>query len=80
MQSIKVLSQQSIIDMAMQCYGNIDAIDELIELNPALCSDGNELDISASLLPGIVIYYNEASPLRNQSVINELTEPIITCY
>lgn len=84
MATITTVKNQTLIGIAMQVYGNIDGLQELIALNdlegkmvvPA--GTENDVDVAANLVEGTVLTYNEdseymqASKRPNRLVIDEL--------
>lgn len=84
MATIKTVSNQTIIGLAVQQYGNVAAITELIKLNdftgkleqPAFL-DG-EADLAYSLKKGTEVTYDENSPLRNTKVLRIISGMYIT--
>lgn len=86
MKTYKVLKNQSIVDVAIQLYGNVDAVPELLSLNRAalgLGSDTLTLDeqnkmgdteLGTALKAGTVLNYDETSALRNTLALQVLSQ------
>lgn len=69
-----VLKNQSIVDIAIQFYGNVDAVQELLQLNPSIFGGGSdrfsmempeEYDMGMAVAEGTVLNYDETSSLCN---------------
>lgn len=76
MQSIKTVRNQSILNLALQLYGNEDAVVELLAINDFkgnMVSPGfikeDEVDIAYSLKEGVEVFYNEVSDLVNKQAL-----------
>ena len=91
MKTIKVQRNQSLRDIALQYYGNLEAVGEILNNNPdlkndptalsilgidALSDDGFYLDVA--LLSGTNVWIDTESPLMLQSVLKNLTREITT--
>lgn len=84
MATIKTVNNQTIIALAVQQYGNVAAIAELIKLNdftdkivqPAFIV--GEVDLAFSLKKGMEVTYDENSPLRNTKVLRIISGMYIT--
>lgn len=91
MKTIKVQRNQSLRDVALQYYGNQQAVGEILSNNPdlkndpaalaaqgidALSDEGFYLD--AALLSGTGVKIDTDSPLMLQSVLKNLTREITT--
>lgn len=91
MSSVTVIKNQTIYDICLQAYGTVEALAEVLTLNPGLQNDPRAkvaigidpianasfyLDIA--LLPGMQVAINTDSALINSNVAKELTEPITT--
>lgn len=83
MKTYTVQKNQSIIDVAIQLYGNVDAVPELLRLNGQLLGGRTETwelatayacDISRPLTVGMVLNYDERSNMRNGLVLNRLQQ------
>lgn len=79
MTSYTTLDNQSLIDLAVQLYGNTDAITELINLNDLTgkmelppTMDSNEIDLAYSLKQNTVILYDENSANVNKAMLQRL--------
>jgi len=78
MQSIKAVKNQSLFDLAIQLYGNIDAVQELLTLNPDLITDYSgstsydDIDLGYPVQAGQTVFYDETSSLRIKTELDEL--------
>ncbi len=83
MRTIRTLKGQTISDIAIQEYGNIEAVMELLDNNPHLVgmNDYTSLDIvdsfchfniSIPIRENVKLYINESSHLMNRKVLKEL--------
>lgn len=84
MKTYTVLKNQSIVDVAIQLYGNVDAVPELLALNADVLGLGSDTltiaewkkmgdrDLGNALKTGMVLNYDETSSLRNSLVLNVL--------
>lgn len=79
MQSIKTAKGQTLRDMAVQLYGNVDAVSELLRLNNMTGKmqqdeelDADDIDLAAPIVQGTEIIYNETSPLIDKKELKEL--------
>lgn len=70
------------IDLAIQLYGNCDAVAELLSLNNLTgrmsVSGGvneNEVDVSFPVKEGELITYDETSSLQNLSALRSIAQP-----
>lgn len=82
MKTYTTVKGQSIIALAVQLYGNVDAIKELLELNDFTnkidTADNNSwVDIGYRLKSGESINYDDTSSLRNEDFLNELNGRVI---
>ncbi len=66
---------QTIIDLAIQLYGNAELVDQLLLLNPVLLDSEPAFNLSDFLPVGLEINYNE--DLRELRILNELNGKII---
>jgi len=88
MKSYTVIKNQSIVDIAVQLYGNVDAVTELLSLNPGIFGGGipgftqqlpAECDLALAILPGTVLSYDDTSGLRNNIALQVRgDEPLCT--
>ncbi|WP_297096365.1 hypothetical protein [uncultured Draconibacterium sp.] len=65
-----VKDNQTITDLAIQLYGTVEAVERLLTLNPQLTGRDPAWNITDSLTPGSVIYYDEEE--SNKNVLKEL--------
>lgn len=71
----KVEKNQTIVDVAVQLYGKAEAVERLLLLNPQLTGRDPAWDITESLTPGSVIFYDDED--SEKSVLKELDGKII---
>ena len=71
----KVEKNQTIVDVAVQLYGKAEAVERLLALNPQLAGREPAWDITESLTPGSVIFYDDED--SEKSVLKELDGKII---
>ncbi len=94
MKTIKVKQNQTVYDIALEQYGNVEAIGEIMVNNPDLRNDPAALTalginaieddgfyIDVSLLPGSAVQINNTdSPLMRPAVLKELVGEEITTF
>lgn len=91
MGSITVIKNQTIYDICLQAYGTVEALSEILALNPDLQNDplakislgidpitNTSFFLHLALKPDLEVIVNTDSPLINANVLKELTEPITT--
>lgn len=64
-------------DVAVQLYGNVDAVLHLVTLNPQLFADGTEVDITGYLDQGTEIFYDTDKTYINKKALKALGGRII---
>ena len=70
------MTNQTLIDIAVQEYGNAEAVDILIEDNPGLIADSVEFELTDDVdATGLVI--REEDDLKDKKVLKELDGKII---
>ena len=74
MVTINPNGKQTMIDLAMQYYGNVEALPELMELNPHV------LTVSQAMSSDVEIVYDETSPLMNQEELKKMKGAIVSTY
>ena len=67
MQTIKTIKNQTIWDVAVQYYGTLEAVEELLRLNPALRSDVAQA-LAAGYVADSSIFYLDLPILEGSSV------------
>ncbi len=83
MRIIKTLKGQTISDIAIQEYGTIEAVMELLDNNPHLKGMNHytpndmvdhfcDFDIAVPILEDVKLYINDSSQLMNRKVLKEL--------
>jgi hypothetical protein len=70
MRTTKTVPNQSLYDLALQLYGNVDAIIELLALNPEYTATGP--DLADAVPERTTINYDETSALRNTDELKKL--------
>ena len=91
MKTIKTIEKQTVLDLAMQHYGNVEAIGEILELNPELKNDSDTLAegcnlpesagrfyIDAALQPGQQVKIDDTSDLMKKNVVRNIAKPVAT--
>jgi hypothetical protein len=91
MSSITVIQNQTIYDICLQAYGTVDALAEVLSLNPDLKNapyakvavgidpiSDTSFYLQLAVLPGSEVLIDTDSHLINANVVKELTEPITT--
>lgn len=63
----KVIDGQSLLDVSLQCYGNIDQVYRLIEENLAVIPNGLETELAG----GTILVINEEH-MVNEYVVSQL--------
>ena len=86
MKKIKIRPGQTVMDIAIQEYGNIEAIFEILDLNTHILNDypeheaiadRSEFDLGYSIKTGQELTVNPQSDLFKKSIIEELNNKII---
>lgn len=83
MRPIETIKGQTLTDIAIQEYGNYEAVFEIIENNPQLAGSNDfpdsylvdeiyDIDIAHAIKPGVKIFINDDSPLMRNDVKKEL--------
>lgn len=92
MRTIRTIKGQTISDIALQEYGNAEAVMELLGNNPqlagmndyppaSLVDDFCDFDVAMPIIAGVKIYVNDHSDLMNRKVLKELNgKQIISTY
>ncbi len=94
MKTVKAKQNQTIYDVALEQYGNVEAVGEIMVNNPDLRNDPAALAalginaladtgfyIDASLSPGAAILINDTdSPLMRPAVLKELAGEEMTTF
>ena len=90
MQTIRTIKNQTIWDVAVQHYGNIEAVEELLRLNPSLRSDVSQAvsagyvvdsDVFYLDLPireGSLVYIDSTSKWFKRSIVKQITVDVTT--
>lgn len=91
MSSVATVDNQTIYDVCLMAYGTVEALAEVLALNPELKNDGRakvavgidpigdtSFYLDLPLERGTVVVVNTDSPMINGNVIKELLQPVIT--
>lgn len=91
MKTIEVEPNQTLFDVAVQHYGTLDALAELLELNPALENDPaaliangiNTLDnvvfrMDLALKPGLMLHVDDESKRMDSKIAAKIDNPVTT--
>jgi len=80
-------NNQTLFDLAVQHYGTLEAIGEILFLNPDIRNDtkGNDVDVSdfyfdLPVAAGSLLIIDEKSPLIKKNIIKELQKEYITTW
>jgi hypothetical protein len=75
---IEAKENQTLIDLAIQLYGNADSVTRLIALNPQLTESAFEFEVSGVLAQGTEVYFDDVDidkkilkELDGKSIISE---------
>lgn len=86
MKTIKVVGGQTVMDIAVQEYGNLEAVFEILENNQHMLNDypddefiadRSEFDVGYSIKKGTELLIDNESPLVNKRVLAELKGKLI---
>ena len=88
MKTIINIDNQTIYDLAVQHYGNVEAVGEILALNPDITNDakGENIDVSTEfwldlpIVAGSRLVIDDSSYLQRKNTVKEITEPVITNY
>jgi hypothetical protein len=92
MTTIQSIENQTIFDIAIKHYGNLEAVEEILTNNPLLmndpeiCSKNNvpfypdQFDLAMPIRTNTYIYINETSSLMNQKIVRELANVDIISF
>ncbi len=75
MMEYTVKDNQTIFDLAIQLYGKAESVERLLELNQQLTGRNPAWNITDSLTPGTVIYYDDES--NDKRTLKDLNGRII---
>lgn len=93
MKTVKVQPNQNVFDLAVQHYGNVEAVDEILRLNPDLKNDllalkefipmsGGEKKfgfyMEVAIKPGSIIKIDEKSKWMDHKVLRKINQNITT--
>lgn len=90
-QRITADDNQTIYDIAVQHYGNVEAVGELLRRNPSIVNDpaalaaqnidymaDDALYLDIPILSGTIIEINTQSPMMNYNIKRDIAQPITT--
>lgn len=90
-QRITADDNQTIYDIAVQHYGNVEAVGALLSSNPTLTNDpaalaaqnidymaDDALYLDIPILSGTIIEINTQSPMMNYNIKRDIAQPITT--
>lgn len=92
MKTVKVQPNQNVFDLAVQHYGNVEAVDEILRLNPDLENDAAALhalgintavekvvfQLDAAVKTGTQINIDQTGKLRENNILKKITQDITT--
>ncbi len=92
MKTVKVQSNQNVFDLAVQHYGNVEAVDEIIRLNPDLKNEATALDalgintagnevvfqLDAAVKAGFPLKIDDTSKNIKKNMLKKITQEITT--
>ncbi|MCH5243415.1 MAG: LysM peptidoglycan-binding domain-containing protein [Lentimicrobiaceae bacterium] len=92
MKTIKTEPNQTIYDIAVQYYGTLDGVEELMTLNPDIKNDTKALvalgintanqdhvfRFDVAIAPGSILVFNETSKTIDSRVVKKIEQPITT--
>mgnify|MGYP001029954325 FL=1 len=91
MKTVKVQPNQNVFDLAVQHYGNVEAVDEILLLNPEIGNDPLALKnlgvdtakdrtfrLDAAVKPGSTLRIDETSKLTETRNLKKITNEVTT--
>ncbi len=92
MKTIKVEPNQTLYDIAVQYYGTVDGVEELMALNPGLQNDPkvltglgintanqeNAFRLDVAVAPGSVLAFDETSKTIDDKVVRKIENQVTT--
>lgn len=92
MKTIKVEPNQTLYDLAVQYYGTVDGVEELMALNPGLQNDPkaltelgintanqeNAFRFDVAVAPGSVLAFDETSKTIDDKVVRKIENQVTT--
>ena len=92
MKTIRTEPNQTIYDIAVQYYGTLDGVEELIALNPGIKNDTKALvalgintanqdpvfRFDVAIAPGSVLVFDETSKTIDDKVVKKIENPVTT--
>lgn len=83
--TVVTVDNQTIYDLAVQHYGNVGAVGEILRLNPELENDLKGMDDDREVFNfyypvkgGSVVVIDMDSDVMNKSIVKEIVEPVTT--
>ena len=74
MLTIVTSNNQTVHDLALQLYGNADAVGELLVLNSFSVNDVSGFNVAMPIGAGVTVSYDETSSFMNKRVLQELEQ------
>lgn len=91
MKTVKVEPNQTIYDLAVQHYGTLDAVSEILQLNPGIVNDpqalialgvdtlqDNPFRMDVAVSPGYGLTIDETSKAVDNNITKKIEEPVTT--
>lgn len=91
MKTVKVEPNQTIYDLAVQHYGTLDAVAEILQLNPGIVNDpqalidlgvdtlqDNPFRIDVAVSPDYGLVIDETSKTVDNNITKKIEEPVTT--
>lgn len=92
MKTIRTEPNQTLYDIAVQHYGTLDGVEELIALNPDIRNDTKALvalgintaaqdpvfRLDVAIAPGSVLFFDETSRTIDDKVVRKIENPVTT--
>ena len=92
MKTVKVQPNQNVFDLAVQHYGTVEAVDEILRLNPDLKNEASALDaldintagnevvfqLDAAVKAGFPLKIDETSKNIKKNILKKINQDITT--
>jgi|GEM_PF-2150174 hypothetical protein len=84
MKTILVVDNQTLFDIAVQHYSTLEAVKEILTLNPEIENDpvynveSNEFQFDLPVKVNSLLTIDENSSLINKNLLKEINEPVTT--
>lgn len=76
--TVTTIQNQTVLDLALQLYGNADAVGELLALNRFPDNDVSGFNVAKLIGAGVTVSYDETSSLMNKRVLQELASTTLS--